>query len=146
MMAERKADEEKGEAERKVDREVATRLEAVHDKTDAIQLRVKHETELQEKMDAWIADMKNDRKETTAFQDTVEANLEKIEPNSGEQEAMVERQEIPNEDVAVHSLKAYRNEITAYQETTEARLECKEPTSADMKACHEATDSDTEKI
>jgi hypothetical protein len=50
---------------------VATRLEAIHDKTDANQMGVEPETEYQEKMDAWIADMKNDRKETTACQDTM---------------------------------------------------------------------------
>jgi hypothetical protein len=46
--------------------------------------------------------MKNDRKETTACQDAMEANLDKMEPNSGEKEAIVEQQEIPNEEVAIH--------------------------------------------
>jgi hypothetical protein len=68
-------------------------------------MRVEPKTEHQEKMDAWIADMENDRKETTACQDAMEANLEKIEPNLGEQEAAVERQEIPNEEIAIHSLE-----------------------------------------
>jgi hypothetical protein len=77
---------------------VAKRLEAIHDKTEANQMRVELETEHQEKMDAWIADMKNDRKETTASQEAMEANLEKMEPNSGEKEVVVERKEIPNED------------------------------------------------
>jgi hypothetical protein len=48
MMSERKADQEKRKAERKVDRKVATRLEAIHDKTDANQTRVEPETEQQE--------------------------------------------------------------------------------------------------
>jgi hypothetical protein len=36
----------------KADREVAARLEAIHDKTDANQMRLEPETEHQEKMDA----------------------------------------------------------------------------------------------
>jgi peptidoglycan hydrolase CwlO-like protein len=60
---------------------VATRLEAIHDKIDANQMRVEPKKKHQEKMDAWIADMKNDQKEMTACQDAMEANLEKIEPN-----------------------------------------------------------------
>jgi hypothetical protein len=38
-------------------------------------------------VDASIVDMRNDRKETTACQDAMEANLEKMEPNPGEKEA-----------------------------------------------------------
>jgi hypothetical protein len=37
------------------------------------------ETEHQEKMDAWIADMKDGRKERTASQEATEANPEKME-------------------------------------------------------------------
>jgi hypothetical protein len=72
--------------------------------------------------------------------------------NPREKEAIVEQQEIPNEEVAIHSLKACQNKRTACQETTEAHVGCKEPTSADMKACqemivcHELTETDTEKI
>jgi saccharopine dehydrogenase-like NADP-dependent oxidoreductase len=75
-MAKRKADQEKREAEEKADREVATRLEAN-------QMRLEPETEHQEKMDAWIAGMKDGRKETTAYQDAMEADLEKMEPDPG---------------------------------------------------------------
>jgi hypothetical protein len=127
-MAERKADQEKGEAEKKVDREVATRLEAIHNKTDANQMRVEPETEHQGKMDAWITDMKNDRMETTACQEAMEANLEKMEPNPAEKEAVVERQEIPNEEVAIHSLMACQNERKTCQEETKANPETMELT------------------
>jgi hypothetical protein len=126
-MAERKADQEKWETKRKVDREVATRLEAIHDKTDANQMRVEPETEHQKKMAAWIADTKNDRRETTAFQEAMEASLEKMEPNPGEKEVAVGRQEIPNEEVAVHSLNACRNERTACQKATKANPEKMQP-------------------
>jgi hypothetical protein len=34
----------------------------------------------------------------------MEASIKKMGPNSGEKEAVVERQEISNEEVAIHSL------------------------------------------
>jgi hypothetical protein len=46
------------------------------------------------------------------------ANPEKIEPNSGEEEAVVEQQEISKEEVAVHSPRACRSETVASQEAT----------------------------
>jgi hypothetical protein len=58
-----------------------------------------------------------------ACQDVMEANLVKIEPTPGEKEAAVERQETPNEDVAIYSLRECRKETMACQGTTEARLE-----------------------
>jgi hypothetical protein len=42
-----------------------------------------------------------------------------MEPNSGEKEAVVERQEIPNEEVAIHSLRTCRSETVASQEAME---------------------------
>jgi hypothetical protein len=90
-------------------------------------MRAEPATEHQEKMDARIADMKNDRKETTACHDAVEVNLEKMEPNPGEKEAVVKWQEIPNEEVAIHSLRACRNERKACQEATKANPEKTEP-------------------
>jgi hypothetical protein len=68
------------------------------------------------------ADMKA-CEQTTVCQDAMEANLVKMEPNPGEKEAAVERQETPNEEVAIYSLKECRNETMACQGTTEARLE-----------------------
>jgi hypothetical protein len=46
----------------------------------------------------------------------------------------VERQEVPNEEAAIHSLRACRRETMDCQETTEASLERKEPTSVDMES------------
>jgi hypothetical protein len=43
-------------------------------------------------------------------------------PNSGKKEAVVERQKIPNEEVAIHSLRVYRSETGASQEATETEL------------------------
>jgi hypothetical protein len=60
------------------------------------------------KIDACIADMKNDLNETTAYQDAMEANLVKMEPNPGEKEAAVEQHETPNEDVAIYCLRKYK--------------------------------------
>jgi hypothetical protein len=47
----------------------------------------------------------------------------KMEPNPGEKEAIVEWQEIPNEEVEIHSLRACRNERTACQEAMKANPE-----------------------
>jgi hypothetical protein len=41
-----------------------------------------------------------------------------MEPNSGEEETTVEQQEIPNEEVAVHSLRTCRSETAASQVAT----------------------------
>jgi hypothetical protein len=60
------------------------------------------------------------QKETTACHDTMEADLQKIEPNLGEKETVVE-QEIPNEEDTSHFL-------TACQEGTKANPEKMEPT------------------
>jgi hypothetical protein len=40
----------------------------------------------------------------------METSLKKIEPNSGEKETVMERHEIPNEEVAVQSQKICRRE------------------------------------
>jgi hypothetical protein len=58
-------------------------------------------------------------KETTTCHDEMEASIKKMEPNSGEKEAVVGRQKIPNEEVAVHSLRACGSETAAFQEATE---------------------------
>jgi hypothetical protein len=76
---------------------------------------------------AWIKDLKFNGEETTVCQDAVEANLEKIEPNPGEKEAAVERQETSNEEVAINSLMACQNERTTCQEATKANPEKMEP-------------------
>jgi hypothetical protein len=66
-------------------------------------------------------------------QDAMEANLDKTEPNPGENQAAVERRETLNEEVAVHPLRACRNETMACQETMEARLEEEKPAPMELK-------------
>jgi hypothetical protein len=90
-----------------------------------------------EKMDAWIANMKDDREETTACKYSMETSLKIMEPNSGEKEAVVERQKIPNEEVAVHSLRAWRSEKAGSQEATEANTEKIEPDRGMMQSVAE---------
>jgi transketolase len=89
--------------------------EEIQAETEAIQARMKamREERMKANMDACMADIKNDRQETTACQDAMEANLEKVEPNPGEMEASAERQETPNEEVVIHPLKTCRNETVA---------------------------------
>jgi hypothetical protein len=56
-----------------------------------------------------------------------------IDAKPGETEAVVERQEIPNEEAAVHSMMAWQKETVSCQVTTEAWLDNEEPTSEDTK-------------
>jgi hypothetical protein len=86
----------------------------------------------QEKMHAWIANRKNDRKETTACHDETEASIKKMEPNSGVKEAVVERQEISNEEVTIHHMRACRSETAASQVATET-----EPDPGTMQSVEE---------
>jgi hypothetical protein len=138
--ANRKADQEKANADRTKDREqmLAMRQEmnantkAMQEQADA---NTKAMQELQdiksgqakmiaafkEKTDALIANIKTDRKETTACQYAMETSLKKIEPNSEEKETVVEQHDIPNEEVAVHSLRTCRSETAASQEDTEMK-------------------------
>jgi hypothetical protein len=69
----------------------------------------------------------------------IETDLEEVEAtdlaaNPEERKALVEWQEIPNEEAAVHFMREWRKEMMACQETTEAHLECKKPTSVDMES------------
>jgi hypothetical protein len=77
-------------------------------------------------LDAWITDIK-DALKRTAWQDEMEASIKKMEPNSGEKEAVVERQKIPNEEATVHSPRACQSETASSQEATEANTEKTEP-------------------
>jgi hypothetical protein len=93
-----------------------------------------------EKMDARIADIKDARKKTTACQEVTGANPKKMEPNSGEEEAVVEQQEIPKEEVAVHSPRACRSETAASQEVTKT-----EPDPGTMQSVEEHQEIPKEK-
>jgi hypothetical protein len=46
-----------------------------------------------------------------------------MEPNPGEKEAIVEQQEIPNEEVVIHSLKACQKETTSHESTNTEKTE-----------------------
>jgi hypothetical protein len=101
-------------ADRKADRE---ELKRMMNATQEITAGQEHMQEMfrtnKEKMDAWIANRKNDRKETTACQYAMETRLKNMEPNSAEKKAVVGRQEISNGEVAIHSLSACRSETAA---------------------------------
>jgi hypothetical protein len=60
------------------------------------------------------------------------ANSEKMEPNSGEEETAVEQQEIPNKEVAVHSLRTCQSETAASEEATKT-----EPDPGKMQSVEE---------
>jgi hypothetical protein len=62
----------------------------------------------QEKMDAWIANVKHDHKERTARQEKTEVNPEKMEPNPEKAESREEHQEVHKEEAAVKTSGAMK--------------------------------------
>jgi hypothetical protein len=54
------------------------------------------------KMDAWIAEMKDEQKETMSCQLMVKACLDSKEPSPEDMESEVERWEVPTEEAAVN--------------------------------------------
>jgi hypothetical protein len=55
--------------------------------------------------------MKDGRKERTACQEATEAYLEKIEPHPGEKEAVVDWQEVPNEEKTELNQEMMQSEV-----------------------------------
>jgi hypothetical protein len=129
MLAKKTAWGEKIDADSKAWREeIRKETEATRPRTKAM----RKET-MKANMNACMADIKNDRKETTTCKDAMEANLDKMEPNPGEKKTAVERQETSSEDVTINPLRACRNETMACQERMEARLEEEKPASMELK-------------
>jgi phage host-nuclease inhibitor protein Gam len=63
---------------------------------------------IQEKMDAWIAEMKDGRKEKTARQETTEACLDSKEPNPEAMQSGGEHRKVPKEHAAVKPIGGQR--------------------------------------
>jgi hypothetical protein len=142
--------------DRKTDQEKSDEnMESMQARLDAWQARMdaNHEMRMARRV-AWLTERRNDRKETMACLEQMEArlevedkpasvdttpevahkqevpleaDLEKIEPNPGETEAVVERQQTSNEEVAINSPRACQNERTTCQEATKANPERMEP-------------------
>jgi hypothetical protein len=112
----------------------------------------------QGKKGAWIANMREDRKETTFCQETTEArlecekptsagmmacqettacheatdaNLENTEPDPGKMQFVVEHQEVPKDDAIVKPVKARRKRRRGRKLTAGRRGEPKELTRGD---------------
>jgi hypothetical protein len=64
----------------------------------------------------------------------MEGSIKKMEPNSGEKEAVVEQQEISKEEVASHSLRACQSKTAASQAAMEANTEKTEPDRGMMQS------------
>jgi hypothetical protein len=72
------------------------------DRTDANQAKVDDNLrDIRSIVNAWIADMKDGRKETMACQEKTKAQLECEEPTSVDMEPEAEHQEVPKEEAAV---------------------------------------------
>jgi hypothetical protein len=123
--ADRKADQEKADANRQADRELLIGI--MDENAKSMREDVKSgQAEMtstirafHEKMDAWIANRKNDREETIACHDEMEVRIKKMEPNPGEKKAVVERQEFSNNEVAVHSQRTCQSKRAVSQGGTE---------------------------
>jgi hypothetical protein len=111
--ADRKAMQEKADADRSRQEQI---LKAMQEKADAGQAEII--AAIEKKTDALITNIKNDREETTACHDEMEARINKTEPNLGEEETALNRNEIPNEVVEVHPLRTCQSETVASQEAT----------------------------
>jgi hypothetical protein len=129
MVVERKADQEKREAERKAHQEDLQKM-------------------MKEMMDA-------NQTKTDDNQEGMDINLKKVseEIKSGQAEMKFTVNAFQEKmDTLIANRKDDQKETTFCQETMEARQECEEPISADIKACqettacHEVTETDTEKI
>jgi hypothetical protein len=126
MKAKRKADQAKAKANQEdLLAEMEAKMDANQAKADGKQeemlARMREDIksgkeEIRSIVDAWMTYMNEDRNETTACHDAMEGSIKKMEPNSGEKEAVVERQEISNEEVVIHSLKACRSDRGRYIE------------------------------
>jgi hypothetical protein len=66
-----------------------------------------------------------------------------METDTKENEAVLERQRVHDEETAIHSLKACRSETIECLETTEVRLEYEKPASGDNEATKKS-EQDTE--
>jgi hypothetical protein len=89
-------------ADRQADRELLIGIMDVNTKSMREDIK-SSQAEIISTIDAWITDIKVARKETTACHDKTEASIKKMEPNPGKKETVLEKQEIPKEEVAVHS-------------------------------------------
>jgi hypothetical protein len=155
--ADRKADQEKMATDRKADKEdLLTRMETKieTDKEEMLE-RIKEKDrqanqELLARMDAYhekrMAMLDAHQERTMACFGQAEATDFRVNPE--ENEAVLERQRVHNEETAIHSLKACLSETMECQETTEAHLEYEEPASGDIKddrnettTCNEATEN-----
>jgi hypothetical protein len=76
------------------------KIDANHVKTIASQERTI------DKMDAWLAEMKDGREKTTACKEAMEAYPEKTEANSEDMESRAEHREVPKKYAAVETGRA----------------------------------------
>jgi hypothetical protein len=95
---------------------------------------------------AWMTDIKDARKKTTASGEEMEASIKKMEPNLGEKETAVKWKEIPNEEVAVHSPRACQSKTSAFQEAMEAKTEKTESHPGAMQPMGEHQEIPKEKV
>jgi hypothetical protein len=83
---------------------------------------------IEEEMDAWIANMRDGRKEVIACQETTEARLEYKEPTLVDMESEAEYQEVPKEEAEVKSSGAVKKRHRGWHLAVGCHGKPKEPT------------------
>jgi hypothetical protein len=150
MAADRKADKEERrkanqeflarmKEDRKADQEdLLARMDNMYAKMAKADKQEEMLTEINAKTKAILADTKarrdkrleantnDDRNESTACEDVTEDSPEKMEPNPQEKEAVVEREDVPNEDIAVIPVKGLKKRRRGRKSTAGRRREPKE--------------------
>jgi hypothetical protein len=84
------------------------------------------EERMKANMDACMADIKDNREETMTCHGATEADIEKIEPDSGMMQSIAEHQEISREDAAVMPVGGLRKQRRSRKQAAGRREEPKE--------------------
>jgi hypothetical protein len=131
---------------------VATRLEAIHNKTDANQMRPEYEMEHQEKVDASLKVVREDiktnrdtRSKTKAIQGTADADRDHMPQMMRTKQERIETKidAIQEKDANLREImvemRACRKDRTACQEATKANPEKMEPTDCAIAILEQMT-------
>jgi hypothetical protein len=125
IRADREVEQEKADADRTKDREqilAEIRADRTKDRELLLSMQAKIDAETKAIRDKRMkANMNSCQKETTACQYEMEVSIRNMKSNPEEKETVLERHEIPNEEVTVHSLRTCQSETAASQEATETK-------------------------
>jgi seryl-tRNA synthetase len=123
MKANRKADQEKAEGSREESKEM---MKAMREEIKS------DEAEMRSIVNAWMADIKDARKKTTACHEETEANAEKTERDRGMMQSVAEHQVAFKEDAVVKPVKGQKKR---HRGTKPAAGQCGDPKELTRSDC-----------